>query len=402
MTRSVPLGPTRIVCPYCYNSFAEKQIEFRCAGRPGPHGTQCQTKRDDVLVRLTGRATPVPPAFKGNGRQLRATCPGCGGATNYRICPLCHSRLPVHFGKVESRLIAMVGAKQSGKTVFMTVLVHELMNEVGRRFDAAVVGADDETIRKFDRDYDHKLYRDKALFDTTKTATARGGWVEPLVFRLTLRQPRWPASAREQHTILSFFDTAGEDLASQDSVDLNARYLTSADGIILLLDPLQMRGARERARPGTVLPDDAGAGFDRPVNVLSRVTELLRATKTRRPADKIKTPVAVTFSKIDAIGYTFELGSPLNREPADVQYFDSRDSLAVHAEIQALLHDWDGSQIDQILHHSYATFRYFGLSALGEIPASAEKLSDVPKPYRVQDPFLWLLSEFGTIRATKV
>jgi len=392
----------KIACPYCYTGFAERQIEFRCAGHPGPHGTPCPSKRDDVLVRHTGRATPVPPAFKANGRQLRATCPGCRGETTYRICPYCHSHLPVHFGKVDSRLIAMIGAKQSGKTVFMTVLVHELMNEVGRRFDAAVVGSDDETRKRFARDYEHRLYAEKALFDTTKTAATRGGRVEPLVFRLTLRQQRRLAQAREQHTILSFFDTAGEDLVSQQSVDLNVRYLTSADGIILLLDPLQMRGARAQARPGTVLPAGAGAGFDTPVNVLSRVTDLLRSQQTRRPSEKISTPLAVTFSKIDALDHTFSPGSPLTRDAPEVRHFDTRDSLVVHAEIQALLHDWHGSQIDQILQHDYATFRYFGLSALGDIPASPNQVSDVPKPYRVQDPFLWLLSEFGTIPATKV
>jgi GTPase SAR1 family protein len=386
-----------LVCPYCYNDFVEKEIQFRCSGRPGSGERACPVGRDEHLMTWLGYATPLPPAFSADGRKLQARCPDCKGDTTRRLCPHCHSRLPVHFGKVDGRLIAMIGAKQSGKTVFMTVLIHELMHRIGRVLDAAIVGSDDETRRSFDRDYDQRLYQEHSLPDTTRPVAARAQR-RPLVFRLTLQQRRLArfSSAREKHTILSFFDTAGEDLTTSESVDLNVRYLSNADGIILLLDPLQMPGARVQALPDTILPDDSG-GFERPLNVLTRVTELLRE-KLSDPTQKIRTPVAVVFSKLDALEHTFSPGTALTRVPALGAQFDTAGSLAVHRQVQALLDDWDGPLIDQLMRHNYEHFRYFGVSALGGLPVDPRTVGEI-RPHRVHDPFFWLLSRFGTIAA---
>jgi hypothetical protein len=396
-----------LACPYCYNPFAEKDICFRCTGRPGPEGEECRPVRDENLVRWLGISTPLPPCFDADGRRFTARCPHCHGESPYRVCPLCHSRLPVDFGKVDSRLIAMIGAKQSGKTVFMTVLIHELMHRVGRDLDLAIMGSDEATIKSFDTDFDARLYRDHALPEGVRAATRLR---QPLVFDLALRTQRRLASPRDRRTILSFFDTAGEDLNSTDSVELNARYLSSAHAIILLLDPLQMPGARAQALTGTILPDPGQPGFDSPYNVLTRVTQLLRTPRpgrSRRPpvprdrsSPRIQTPMAVAFAKLDSLDHTFPRDSPLIRHSKPQRQFDTQDSMAVHHQVQALLDEWDGPKIDQLMQHNYARFRYFGLSALGTLPTSANTVGHI-QPHRVHDPFLWLLSEFGIISATR-
>lgn len=398
-----------LACPYCYNPCAEKEIVFRCTGRPGPEGVVCEVKRDEDLIRWLGISMPLPPAFEADGRRLSARCPHCQSESPCRICPACHSRLPVDFGKVDSRLIALIGAKQSGKTVFMTVLIHELKHRLGRNLDLAIMGSDEATIRSFDKDYDDRLYRRHALPDPTLTSAARP-LRQPLVFSLAMEQRRRLAPARERHTILSFFDTAGEDLNSTDSVELNLRYLSSAHAIILLLDPLQMPGARAQARTGTILPNPAEPGFDPPFNVLTRVTRLLRTPgpgqpaprlypgSRARPSGPIQTPVAVAFAKLDALEHTLPRNSPLTRHPEPHREFAAADSLAVHHQVQALLDEWDGPQIDQLMRHHYARYRYFGLSALGAPPLDPGTVSHI-EPYRVHDPFLWLLSEFGIIPA---
>jgi GTPase SAR1 family protein len=389
------------VCPYCYQSCSEREIEFRCTGRPSKTGAQCTTSRDEILANQTGYNAPVFPSFEGDGRQTHATCPACGGDTNYRLCPNCHSQLPVHFGKIDSRLIAMVGARETGKTVFMTVLLHELTHRIGAQYDAAIDGSDDPTRERFAKDYEKRMYDDGELFGATATATAANHAVQPLVFRFTTDKPGL-RKGQSQHTLLSFFDTAGEDLRSQELVDLNARYLASADAIILLLDPLRMRGARDIAAPGTKMPT-LGDSQDDPVNVLSRITDLLRARLDLKPTAKIDKPIAVAFSKIDALRDQFEQGSALRRSPSNGSAeFDTGDSLDVHHHMQALLHQWEGAQIDQVLEHNYRTHRYFGLSALGETPTPDNRVSERGiRPYRVADPFLWLLSELGVVKATK-
>ena len=95
--------------------------------------------------------------------------------------------------------------------------------------------------------------------------------------------------------------------------------------------------------------------------------------------------------------------SPLRRLPAHGKGFDKRDSQYVHSEMRRLLFQWDGERIDQIARDNYSSYRYFGVSALGEAPTPSgngtEEKHIAPRlrPYRVADPFLWLLARYGII-----
>lgn len=387
----------RLICPYCYEGFAAPEIRFRCNCRLSPTGKQCSRQRDPVLDQRLGPrpSHDLGPDFAADGRRPTAACPDCDGETTYRICPVCHAALPVQFGRVDNRLIAMVGAKASGKTVYMTVLLHEMRHRVGEAFGAALTGLDDATMRRYSADYEDRLYRDRQMFPGTPTASTHRNRVEPLVFRFGLSR-RTLFGVRPRHTVLSFFDTAGEDFSSQESVELNTRYLTGADGIVLLLDPLQMPGARDSALPGTPLPGTEQ--LDSPMNVLTRVTNLLLAPHTGRSTRRIDTPIAVVFSKLDAFWHLLEPSSPLRDHAPARGRFDVGDSLSVHEEVRRLLKDWDGVPIDHVLDTHYARYRYFGVSALGRGPTPDARVAPTGiQPYRVADPLLWLLSTFGAV-----
>lgn len=395
-------------CPYCYEEISRLQDWFRCTGQISPAGKRCASESDPVLRDRTGFTGAVPPAFSPSRRWNAIECPNCKGKTTIRICPVCHSRLPVHFGKVGSHLIVPVGAKEAGKTVFMTVLVHELMHRTGQQFNAAITGADDHTRHRFISEYERPLYLESRLLAPT-TKPEGGHNRPPLVFRFTIEKspsrlldgPLTRAgllgNRDPRRTLLSFFDTAGEDLRSQQSIEQNVRYLRAADGILLLLDPLQMRGARELAAPGTRLPT-LGGGADDPATVLENVTDLLLAGNGEKPSQRIGKPLAIVFTKMDTLMHGLLATSPLLRSPPRARYFDDSDSLAVHTEIQRLLARWEGSRIDQIAQLNYRTYRYFGVSALGETPTADNKVSPRGiRPYRVTSPVLWILAQFGII-----
>jgi Double-GTPase 2 len=393
-----------IYCPYCYEEISRLPAWFRCTGRMSQSRKRCASDTDPVLRDRTGFAGALPPAFAAEGHPRSASCPSCEGQTTIRICPVCHSRLPVHFGEIGSRLIVPVGAKEAGKTVFMTVLVHELMHQTGQRFNAAITGADDHTRESFPTDYERPLYHDSKLPAPTTTTAAREHNRPPLVFRFTTEKSPLPilngrlAKNRDpRRTLLSFFDTAGEDLRSQQSIEQNVRYLSAADGIVLLLDPLQMSGARELAAPGTRLPTPGGVG-DEPATVLENITDLLLSGPEAKPGMRITKPLAIVFTKMDALLHSVKETSPLLRSPSQQHYFDERDSLAVHTEIQRLLARWEGTRIDQIAQLNYRTYRYFGVSALGETPTTDNQVSALGiRPYRVTSPILWILAQFGII-----
>jgi hypothetical protein len=385
---------TRLTCPYCYNDFPARRVEYRCTGLKGRNGKQCGTSRDQILFTQLGVTEALPPPFKARGFRSEARCPHCENGSPHRICPHCHSQLPVHFGRVDSRMVAMIGAKYSGKTVYTTVLLHELMHRVGGRLDAAVVGSDERTRQAFNGDQS-QLYDEGVLFDTTATANASRR--PPLVFKVS-RSARGRFLDRQRHTLMSFFDTAGEDLKSEESVRLNVRYLRGAGAVILLLDPLQMPGALlgTGARPPDATP--SGVKVDQPIDVLARITDLLFDAGHGGPSKLIDIPVAVAFSKIDALWNGLPPGSPIRQPAPDVAGYGRRDGEAVHEHVRALLYAWEAGQIDQFLTKHYRNFRYFGLSALGAEPSDGRKVSDRGiQPHRVEDPFLWLLSNFKVI-----
>jgi GTPase SAR1 family protein len=396
---------SKVYCPYCYDEFVEKAIDFRCAGRVSPTGKVCKPKADRIARDVMGDGELKFPAFHADGRKLEAACPDCDLVTYIRLCPHCHSQLPNYFGKVNSRMIALIGAKESGKTIFITVLLHEMMNRVSRRFGVSVLAADEATRLRYQNEYENSLYRQGSLPDTTRTAV-HGQRRRPLVFSFAIDRKRLGRN-RVERSVLSFFDTAGEDLTSADSIELNTRYLASADGIILLLDPLQMRGARPLVNDDTDLPAQADTS-DLPEHVLGRVIGLLERTPGATGRGKIKKPIAVAFSKLDTLTEALPEDSPLLDEPTDAASFDEADSLAVHRHIEQLLHKWQGGSLNETLSVNFEKHRLFGLSALGNNPVggtdsgtdsgTARRVSHHGiQPMRVADPFLWLMSEFGVI-----
>ncbi len=382
-------------CPYCYAGFTARKIQFRC---PGPAQRGCPPEPDAVLSGHTGRPETLPPAFVVQRADRPTACPHCGTVSSVRICPACHRRLPAKFGDIPSYLIALVGAKESGKTVFLTVLVHELMHRLGAELNASMGPADDHTAHEFTSVHDTPLYRGSRVLQQPTAASASDR--APLVFRFTVDgrgRSRLAArhGSRPTSVLLALFDPGGEDLWSQQSVEQNARYLAAVDGIVLLLDPLRMPGARELAAAGTRLPSEAGLS-DTPLNVLQNVTDLLLRTSQACPDGLISKPLAVAFSKIDAFEHSLPAGSPLRQPPAP--YYDEPDSQRVHAEVQRLLIQWDGSLIDRTAAHHYARYRYSALSALGETPTEENLVSGRGiHPHRVFDPLAWMLNRFGVL-----
>lgn len=399
------LAGKRLYCPYCYEGFTEQQIEFRCTGQISRTGERCYPDADEALRERTGFTGALPPTFAADGRLASAECPRCRDDSTIRVCPVCHSQLPVFFGKVRSRLIGLVGAKESGKTVYMTVLVRELTHQLGAQLHASILGADDSTRQRFPTDYEQPLYRERRL--PTPTTPAGMYRRAPLVFRFTtersgpLHRARperqdWCGHGEPRHTLMSFFDPAGEELRSQQAAEDSARYLAAADGILLLLDPLQMRGARARAAADSRMPTSSTPA-DEPVNVLTSITDLI-LSRNGKPKQRISKPLAIAFSKMDVLLHDLKPTSPLLRTPAQVPYLDERESRAVHTEMQRLLAEWEGAQIDQVARRHYRHYRYFGVSALGESPTDDNRgPARGIRPYRVGSPFVWLLAELGAI-----
>ena len=107
--------------------------------------------------------------------------------------------------------------------------------------------------------------------------------------------------------MLSFVDTAGEDLNDLGTA-FTLEYLSVCDALMITLDPFALPGARARLN----LPQQAiQVDDDVPLDVVSHITELLRTEHKIKNKKKIKLPVAIVFTKIDAFYPSLDRHNPI-------------------------------------------------------------------------------------------
>ncbi len=410
---------TTVVCPYCFDRTSARRLPFRCLMlATGVRGSKrCDAERDDTWAEFMGPAVPASarmrgPVFAGPRRQVglgsagtRTACPGCGVPTTVRVCPGCHNDLPSDYCEQDSRIIALVGAKASGKSTYVTVLVNELRHRVGAAYDASLAPMGSATQRR-DRELAEDLYDRLRLPEATRPAAL--GFNDPLIYRLSLPGARhpgagWPGSGRKdggsRHTALVFFDAAGEDLGSAEAMDRYTQYLGAADGIVLLVDPLQLGSVRDSLAPGEGPP--LPAAETPPAQIAADLAAQLRAHGHGDSRGRVRTPIAVAVTKIDMLSSLLVPHSPLLRSAAHPGGRLDRDDLsAVHEEVRELLTGWDSGALYRQLERDFSQLGLFGLSALGAPPpadAPADAPKSGPQPLRVEDPLLWLLALRGLI-----
>lgn len=408
---------TSVVCPYCFDRSPAARLPYRCQMSPTgvrAGGKPCAAELDTVWAEFIGPA--VAPARKMRGpvfsgarafggripRQLplgggsRADCPDCGVATSVRVCRRCHSDFPSDYCDQDTRIIALLGPKGSGKSTYVSVLVNELRGRVGRAYGASLTAMGGETQRR-DREMAEDLYDRLRLPEATRPAAL--GFNDPLLYRLSLPLRRRLRGDGSRHTALVFFDAAGEDLGSAEAMDRYTNYLAAADGIILLVDPLQMRAVRDRLPVDSEVP--LPVAETPPHQIAADLAAQLRAHGRGSSRGRVTTPVAVAVTKTDSLSPLLEPHSPLLRNSGHAAgAVDEEDRLAVHEEMRSLLDGWDSGALLRQLERDFARLSLFGLSALGSPPpahAPADAPKSGPRPLRVEDPLLWLLGLGGLL-----
>ena len=388
-----------IVCPYCFTRMRSRALQFRCLQSPSGtrSGQSCPAEPDEKLTAFLGRTAPMlmGPVFAASGSHSQAPCPVCDVVTTKRVCPECHNDLPGGYGSIGGRIIALVGPKTSGKSTYVTVLIRELRERVGEYFSAAVNPMDDRTAARYEKAH-AELFKEGHLPPMTPPSAL--DLTYPQLYKVTVPR-RSVLGARSLSSALVFFDTAGEDLESADSTARNVSYLAQADGIILMVDPLQFAAVRDTLsgsadnmpRPGT--PPD---------RIIAIIGQLIRDRRDLPGNQPISTPLAITLSKTDVLRPLLDSGSRLTAASAHRGYLDEQDRAETDDEVRALLQDWDGGALRRQAQADFTQHTYFGMSALGGAPAGP---ADTPAagihPLRAEDPVLWLLSRFGLIMVRK-
>lgn len=365
----------KFTCPYCY----EKHTLMDC-------GMKCAYDHDAKMK--CEKVTKSADGWIPNNRK--AGCFRCTETSQTLYCPKVKKVIPRDFLEKDSLPIALLGAKASGKSNYIAVLVNEIRYKMSAKFNCTLsVTSSEESKLYYDKYYYDPLFNNSNVVDATNAVDE----IPPLIFPINFMDSKYRAT---KSSILTFYDTAGENLDTQSSMVLLS-YIPNSKGIILLLDPLQVSSIRKQLEGKMALPNK-----NTDVNlVLHRVVDNIRQVK--KVKGPIKIPLAVVFTKIDALE-KFDIlppGSCLREESDHMKrgIFVMSDYENCNIELETLVANWLDEELLMLIKN-FEKCSFFGISSFGSVP-NGSKLSSEIRPRRVLDPLLWLLAENNYIKKVK-
>ncbi|SQG63567.1 Uncharacterised protein [Corynebacterium renale] len=301
--------------------------------------------------------------------------------------------IPEDWADSVTHCVALAGARSSGKSLYLAVLIKQL-ELLGERFQRPIQYLDESTQSRYEQNYERPLYEEMQHMAPTPPSGAQDAYQrDPFVFSLG----KWvdPSGAERMHYLV-IRDVAGEDLEVLPDDRSSLDFFPHADLIVFMFDPL--REEQVRLRLDGLIPTAQTTGAD-PEQVLRNLVELL---------DDQRPPLAITISKFDALQKLADLPSGDLKEIMDNpgaafrrdtgMNYDAGDQYLVSAETESLLQYLGASRLVNQIRELYAPsaqFQYFAVSALGESPKGSHLSRQGIAPYRVLDPVRWVINGKG-------
>lgn len=366
-----------VLCRHGYHLFPYERIRARCtSGR-------CSQVRDTEGRRGPRRLLPDREDLWAKGRpgqrlDLEKRCPYClEEGRLVPACPVCWEILDREAGQVDDAMIAVLGARQAGKSHFFAALLHLLLEEeVGG--EVWRVEIDRAVHREAKRRLLDPLFEDLEELPATPLGS-------PLELKLILEN-----RLDGRRVLLVFQDLAGEVMASRERL-AKVDFLRHASGVVLLADPLAFAPpASGPRRPWHHDEPDC-------VAILDLYREVVEAAPRRPGSEELpllpsQKSLAVAVTKADLVlGKGHEFWSRETDGHLASGFWSAR---AAESDVARA---WLAEQLpDRRLFAETAELfddvSYFFVSSYGyRHKPRTEKLRKPPEPLRVHEPIFALL-----------
>ncbi|RCS66317.1 hypothetical protein CIK81_03725 [Brachybacterium sp. JB7] len=386
-------------CPACFARLVPEEARFRC------NSGQCHPAPDPEAARVAGYEIMLRPSYRWTPTDGQRTMPDwmpcrrCGGPCNVQACPVCHQDLPPQWRHAEVFTVAVTGARGSGKSVYIGVLIYALEQYL-RRSGRTIQPYSTGTKAVYEQRYEAPLFRENRVMEGTPTLLSGGAYQrDPMIWRI---------SDAQTSTFLVVRDAAGEDIETSTGDLPQLSYFGRADLVVFLFDSLRLPSMIQILAGLIPAVDDQRLGSSS-AEVLPTVLQQMSGGD----AD-----LALAFSKFDAFHelpkadtehYARVMGNPsahFNRDEtmlrpagpgrvADAQRWFRNDAAFLDQEIRSLfrlIHEESVTlQADQAAQNKQIRgVGHFAVSAVGETPQHSARLTTRGiSPFRVLDPILW-------------
>ncbi|MCL2578969.1 MAG: hypothetical protein FWE32_02940 [Oscillospiraceae bacterium] len=322
----------------------------------------------------------IPAGEQEGDGQDKPACEECGQVMTLRICPQCGFELEEEEMTRSQMRIFLLGSEGSGKSNFLAVLIDQLKGEMCKLYDATLYPTGgDRTMDYYEREYRRPLYEQGVCIPTTAQED-----LNPLTYSLIFGDKD---SEVGKSVGLTFYDSCGKNLESQQKMSAHSKGLSTARGIIFLIEPSQLPQIREvrKAKKQPVL--DAN-----PQALLLRTVHLLRTGLSLEGNEKIGIPIAVCLTKLDTLYPHLDPASFIGDPSRNLRkpMLSGSDISSCNMEVMALLESWGAGELVRHVQSQFADYSFFGLSALGASPGPQNEIERI-SPHRALDPLLWLL-----------
>ncbi|MCL2386357.1 MAG: hypothetical protein FWC89_02300 [Defluviitaleaceae bacterium] len=320
-----------------------------------------------------------------------------------RLCPNCHNDLPTGYGARDTLLVSILGDARVGKSVYFTVLISELENNLDFPSKLTFIGS--KQVRDtFYENYQKPLLRDHELINSTKRRK-----LPPYSFNYWYKFKNEDGTVEENSIDIIFYDIAGEDLRDEASIRKNGFNIKDSSGLIFLTDPTNFTRLSDLFR----FSDSALIEAIPEENSNQQIFNTLYNYFLGFDVNKSSIPLAMVLSKCDLLKFVnidFFNDKPENRiqhlfkDELHSGAINMRSIKGLNQEVRELL-SYLGE--DSLLNNAQSCFKHvncFAVSSLGKKPR-IEQISD-PKtnetiekgyvdgdiePFRVKEAFYWIL-----------
>lgn len=316
-----------------------------------------------------------------------------------RVCPHCHNDVVDLAGLYDMKMISLYGGANSGKTTYLNILqavlegIPEIFGGNQNAFEGQMVPlGSKETIESQKIRY-KKLLEEGILPEAT---TMEATFV-PHIFHYSYKTAENPENVR--NLILIFRDISGEDCLNTDYLRRYGFYLKASDGIMITIDSSLLQGVMNFSEERM-----ASAYYH-----MDSVNNLRRLVSTVCGEKKMEIPAAVVLTKCDALKRVVSLSADdsfdkiiqsENAERKHDRFVDKRAIQELNQGIQDRLYKMGESRLVNTVERCFEHYSYFAVSALGYEVQKSEEYRDEwvqrvknIRPYRVTEPFYWLLAK---------